>query len=150
MSKEAVPKPISLVHVHRVSPAGLFPKSELGHPQDPLAYLRETQRYIRSLQAPKTPSKPKLRQMLFPGKPALPRVQTMRSKASTFSALRGSKNYAVTRYMLTLPVRSSLSSSRLPAPSAYQVCTNPTIESFLNRFDRKVDRSSMPGITLNP
>lgn len=147
MLGESVPQPISLVRVHRVLPQSSLRKTRL---PDPFAYLRETQRYIRSLQAP-TPSKPRLRQVLFPDRsvPLLPPVKREKPAALSEESLRGDSEYAVTSYMLTLPAKIVGNSTILPRKQP-QGRVNPRIENFLNRFERKTERGSLPGILLNP
>lgn len=151
MSGDSVPQPISLVRVHRVFPQSSTRKARQAPLPDPFAYMRETQRYIRTIQTPFTPSKPKLRQILFPDRsvPLLPPVKREKPLALSNTSLRGSKDYAVTSYMLTMPVRT-VGTSTILSRQHSQGRVNPYIETFLNRFDRKTDRGTIPGILLNP
>ena len=151
MSGDSVPQPISLVRVHRVFAQSSTRKVRQAPLPDPFAYMRETQRYIRTLQTPFTPPKPRLRQILFPDRsmPLLPPVKREKPLALSNTSLRGSKDYAVTSYMLTMPVRTAGTSTILPRQHR-QSRVNPYIDSFLNRFDRKTERGNLPGILLNP
>jgi len=151
MSGDSVPQPISLVRVHRVFAQSSTRKGRQAPLPDPFAYMRETQRYIRTLQTPFTPSKPRLRQVLFPDRsvPLLPPVKREKPLALSNTSLRGSKDYAVTSYMLTTPVRILGTSTMMPRQHR-EGRVNPHIESFLNRFERKTERGNLPGILLNP
>jgi len=150
MLGDSVPQPISLVRVYRVLPQSSLRKARQSQLPDPFAYMRETQRYIRSLQVP-TPPKPRLRQVLFPDRsmPLLPPVKREKPAALSDGSMRGSREYAVTSYMLTLPVKIVGNSTILPRRQP-QGRVNPHIENFLNRFERKTERGNLPGILLNP
>ena len=152
-----------------------------------LDFMKETQRYIRSIQDPELQGKSlvgmRYREVTFPEQEMLTttrkwqakkRVKPMRTgpaftreksnsvlESSNFLNYTQSKpssthrrsDYTVTRYMLVKPMSPR---ANLGFPSRTQAIplhespsfVNQKIETFLNRFDRKSARISLPGIAL--
>ena len=154
-----------------------------------LDYLKETQRYIRTIQdqgqsqgeQPHSPTHPpshppKIREIVFPkalpftecSHPSLPTIKPRlvpHNKAASLTDMsiyqkrttaEERKDYAVTKYMLTKPVamRSTIGfpmyRGGLVGSKSTRTFVNPHIETFLNRFETRRERISLPGISLRP